>query len=154
MREINTHIDVAASPERVWEVLTDFAHYGEWNPFFVAARGKPELGKKLILHTKYSARMRPAVSKVTVFISDAPWVLEWGGGLIVPGIADGAHGFELSADRGVTYVRHYSRFSGLIIPLAGRLVSILERHCNEVNSALKERAERSTWAPCGDAGGL
>jgi hypothetical protein len=147
MREIDTHIDIAAPPERVWEVLTDFTHYGEWNPFFVAVEGKPEQGEKLALHTKYSARLRPAVFKVSVLTVNAPRALQWGGGLAIPGIADGVHGFELSADRGITHVRHYERLSGLIIPLAGRLITILERHYDELNSALKGRVERTVSTP-------
>lgn len=35
--ELRTEIDVAAPSGRVWEVLTDFASYPQWNPFIVRA---------------------------------------------------------------------------------------------------------------------
>jgi hypothetical protein len=31
-------LDIGAPPEIVWEVLTDFPKYGEWNPFVVEAK--------------------------------------------------------------------------------------------------------------------
>ena len=32
---IGDAVDVAAPPEAVWQVMTDFDRYGEWNPFAV-----------------------------------------------------------------------------------------------------------------------
>jgi uncharacterized protein YndB with AHSA1/START domain len=39
MREIRTEIDIRASTDRVWEVLTDLERYPEWNPFITRAGG-------------------------------------------------------------------------------------------------------------------
>lgn len=141
MREIRTDIDIAAPPTRVWHVLTDFANYGQWNPFFVAVEGRPQLGAKLALRTKYSRRLRPAVFEVTVRVVEEPRALMWGGGLGIPGIADGEHGFDLEGDQRVTHVQHYERLSGLIVPLTGPLIRRLERHYQELNNALKNRVE-------------
>jgi hypothetical protein len=33
MKELHTEIEINASAERVWRVLTDFAAYPKWNPF-------------------------------------------------------------------------------------------------------------------------
>jgi uncharacterized protein YndB with AHSA1/START domain len=35
---IDETLEIAAPPEKVWEVLTDFSAYKEWNPFVVQAR--------------------------------------------------------------------------------------------------------------------
>lgn len=32
---IEDGVDIAATPEAVWQVMTDFDRYGEWNPFAV-----------------------------------------------------------------------------------------------------------------------
>ena len=33
--QLTAEIEVQASPDRVWEVLTNFAAYQAWNPFIV-----------------------------------------------------------------------------------------------------------------------
>ncbi|MCA9643445.1 MAG: SRPBCC domain-containing protein, partial [Myxococcales bacterium] len=44
MREVRTQIEIAASREEVWEVLTDFARYPEWNPVIVSVKGDLRAG--------------------------------------------------------------------------------------------------------------
>lgn len=43
-KQLASTIDIDASPQRVWQVLTDFAAYPDWNPFIVRAEGRPEEG--------------------------------------------------------------------------------------------------------------
>jgi hypothetical protein len=50
---LNSSIDIDAGPERVWQVLTDFAAYREWNPFIVSVDGSAEVGARL------TVRMQP-----------------------------------------------------------------------------------------------
>jgi hypothetical protein len=47
MKEINTEIEINASAEKVWQLLTDFAAYPQWNPFIRSVNGKPEEGDKV-----------------------------------------------------------------------------------------------------------
>jgi len=44
MRTIHSEIIVDAPRENVWQVLTDFDRYGEWNRFTPSAGFKPEVG--------------------------------------------------------------------------------------------------------------
>ncbi len=39
MVQISTEIEINASPERVWQVLTDFPSLPDWNPFLQTAEG-------------------------------------------------------------------------------------------------------------------
>lgn len=43
---ITATIDIDASPRAVWEVLTDFAAYPDWNPFVDRSEGTPEVGTR------------------------------------------------------------------------------------------------------------
>jgi hypothetical protein len=61
MREISSSIDIAASPEQVWDVLTDFAGYNTWNPFIREGAGEAVVGGELVL------RMYPETSKPMTF---------------------------------------------------------------------------------------
>jgi len=45
--ELYTEIQIKATSERVWRLLTDFASYPQWNPFIRRASDKPEKGEKL-----------------------------------------------------------------------------------------------------------
>ena len=42
-------IDIDAPVERVWEVLTDFERYGEWNPFTTRVDANLEVGASVSL---------------------------------------------------------------------------------------------------------
>ena len=44
MKELHSEIVIDASPERVWDVLTDFASYPQWNPFIRRISGELEVG--------------------------------------------------------------------------------------------------------------
>lgn len=47
MRELRREIEIEASPQRVWEILTDFPAYAEWNPFIPRVIGEPKVGARL-----------------------------------------------------------------------------------------------------------
>src|SRR5262249_40272594 len=46
---IDTTVDIDASRDAVWDVLTDFASYSEWNPS-MRIEGTAEVGTKLVVH--------------------------------------------------------------------------------------------------------
>jgi hypothetical protein len=56
MKEIRAEIDILATPERVWQVLTALDKYPEWNPFLHHAVGKVELGAKVEVIFKYGSK--------------------------------------------------------------------------------------------------
>jgi hypothetical protein len=47
MKELVTEIDIAATPSRVWKVLTNFEKYSNWNPFMTKVSGRAVEGEKL-----------------------------------------------------------------------------------------------------------
>jgi hypothetical protein len=56
MKEIRTEIDIQASPEKVWQVLTALDKYPEWNPFLHHASGRAEPGGKVDVTFKYGSK--------------------------------------------------------------------------------------------------
>jgi hypothetical protein len=141
--ELETNIDIQASPEAVWKVLTDFEHYGDWNPFIEEMRGEAAAGERL------EVRMTPPDSRAMTF---KPIVtravpeqeLRWRGRLWVPGLFDGEHSFEIdrSTDRSVRFTQRET-FSGLLVPLLARyLKTKTRRGFEQMNQALKERVEQ------------
>ena len=56
MREITTEVEIAASPTKVWEILTDLDRFSEWNPFILGAEGVVKEGAGLRVHIFTSGR--------------------------------------------------------------------------------------------------
>ena len=44
MKELRTEIEIQASDKRVWQLLTDFASFPQWNPFIRQAKGEVKVG--------------------------------------------------------------------------------------------------------------
>jgi hypothetical protein len=143
MKEIRTDIEIDAPAERVWQVLTDFASFPQWNPFIRQATGEPKVGARL------GVRIQPPGSKGMTF---RPKVLRvepnrerrWLGRLWIPGLFDGEPSFHLEP-LGPTRTRLVQRetFRGLLVPLLFRWVGGSTRQgLEEMNRALKARAER------------
>ena len=49
---IEQTLDIAAPPQVVWEVLTDFPKYGEWNPFVVRCESTLQPGAAMDMRVK------------------------------------------------------------------------------------------------------
>jgi hypothetical protein len=61
MRELRAEIEIGAPPERVWQVLTDFGAYPEWNPFIRSIEGEPRVGSRL------KVRIQPPGARAMTF---------------------------------------------------------------------------------------
>ncbi len=139
MKEIRTEIEIAASAQRVWGVLADFARYAEWNPFIREARGEPRVGARLEIHiTTPSGAKRTYEPRVTKVEPERE--LRWLGK--VPGFLSGEHIFTLEERNGRTVLVHREVFGGLLTSFFGKsLDEDVKAGFEEMNRALKKRAE-------------
>ena len=140
---LRTEIDINASGERVWRVLTDFGAYGEWNPFITSISGEVRRGARLKVRVQPSGG-RGMTFRPTVLAADRNRELRWVGRLLFPGIFDGEHAFLITPiENGRVRLRQQETFRGLLVPLLRRLLDGQTRAGFEaMNRALKERAER------------
>lgn len=138
---LETDVSISASPETVWEILTDLDRYCDWNPFVVSAEGKVAVGERL------TNRLQPPGGKAmtirpTVTAADPSQTLEWLGHLVVPGVFDGRHRFELEATSTGTRLVHSEQFSGVLVRFMRKMLDNSTREGFEaMNAALKARAE-------------
>lgn len=138
---ISTTIDIQASPDAVWEVLTDFAAYRDWNPFMKRIEGVPEVGTKLVVHMSPPGG-RGITFKPTVLAASPGRELRWLGKLGVRGLFDGEHSFILTANAdGTTQLSHGERFTGILVPLFKSTLNNSHAGFEAFNSALKQRVE-------------
>jgi hypothetical protein len=141
-KQLHAQVDIQASPERVWEVLTDFAAYPQWNPFITQASGSARVGERLT-NRMQPVGGRPVTFRPTVLEADPGRRLRWIGRMLTPGIFDGEHTFTIQplGDGQVRLVQQ-EQFRGLLAPL---MAKSLDRHTlpgfELMNQALKHRAE-------------
>ena len=67
--DLLTEITIEASPQRVWEILTDLERYETWNPFVVACQGRVATGERLICRL-HPPGERAQTVKPTVTVAD------------------------------------------------------------------------------------
>lgn len=141
MKNLSTEIVIAASPEKIWEVLLDFAKYPEWNPF-IKIEGKPVVGTHL-KNTMMLEGRSPQIFKPELLVVDAPNELRWLGKLFVSGLFDGEHYFLLEPiDEQHTRLVHGENFRGILVGILMKMIGENTRNSFErMNVALKRRVE-------------
>jgi hypothetical protein len=142
-KQLRVEVEIEASAARVWDVVTDFSAYDDWNPFMIQASGAPVVGERL------SIRMQPQDGRAMTF---RPTVLEaipgkrlrWLGRLLLPKIFDGEHSFSIEPlDEGRVRLIQQEEFRGVLVPLLARSLDRSTLPAFErMNAALKRRAEQ------------
>ena len=143
MKQIRTEVEIEASEERVWEVLTDLASYHRWNPLIPQANGKIEVGGQLELQI-HAPGLLSRTFRVTVLEVEPKRVFRWLGKVLIRGLLDGDHTFiiEKIATNRVRLLQ-YEKFTGLLVPLCAHwLVPKMRCGFEAMNHALKTHAEQ------------
>jgi hypothetical protein len=156
MRSLRTEIQIAASPEAVWEALTDFPSFPEWNPLILEARGKVEEGNRIAVTLKAGEgrpfRVRPRLMRVIPHRE-----LRWLGRMGLPRVFDGEHIFRIEPGPDGTGARfiHMEHFRGILVPLLWKKLDSETRAGFEaMNQALKARVEGGGGARSASSRGL
>ena len=144
MRELRRAIDIDAPPEAVWAVLADSASYPEWNPFIVQLNGELRVGARLDVRIKPPGG-RAVPLKPTVLAVEPERELRWRGRLLLPGLFDGEHRFQVEplGDTRARFVQS-ERFTGILVRPLAKALDRTERGFDEMNAALKARSEGGT----------
>lgn len=138
-KDIKTTILIHATPQKIWEILTDFENYPNWNPFITSIEGKLEKGNKITVNIKppdgSSMTFKPTILKKTD--NEA---LIWLGSILFKGLFDGKHKFQLIDNQnGTTTFIQSEEFKGIFVWLFNPQKT--EKGFKEMNQKLKEIAE-------------
>jgi hypothetical protein len=141
-KQLRTQIEIEATPERVWGVLTDFAAFGEWNPFMTRVDGDVRRGERLTIRMQPDGG-RAMTFRPTVLEAEPNEHLRWVGRVLVRGVFDGEHSFTIERlGAGRVRLIQQEEFRGILVPFMARS---LDRNTlpafERMNQALKRRAE-------------
>ena len=143
MRTIEHSIDIPASPDEVWTVLTATDEYAEWNPFMPSLTGDLRVGGRLAVTIR--PRKKSMTFRPTILAVEDGRLIRWQGSLGVRGIFDGEHELLVGPTaEGTTRFTQRERFSGVLIPfMRGTLRDTLGGFA-AMNEALRDRSVAST----------
>lgn len=142
MKTITTEIKINAGIEKVWEILSDFPSYPDWNPFITRISGEIKTGSKLNVTLEIEG-MKPSSFKPEIISVTQGEKFCWRGKLYMKGLFDGTHYFilEKTGDN-KTLLTHGENFQGILTRSILRKIEKSTRDGFErMNLALKEKAE-------------
>ncbi len=143
-KEIKTEITINAEPAKVWTILTDFDKYPRiWNPFIKSLKGNVVVGNRIETTIEPPGK-KPMVFKPEVLAFETNKELRWIGHLLVTGLFDGEHKFELIDNKnGTTQFKQSEKFTGILIPLFKKMLDVnTVDGFNQMNQKLKTLAEK------------
>jgi hypothetical protein len=142
---VETSLEINAPKERVWDVLTRFREWDEWNP--VITRLRATLSPSTPLSFTIAVSGRELRSRAEMIKVEHGRELRWRGppSAILGRAIRGEHYLVVEgAAVGKSRIVHGEQFAGLLVPLIWkRLRSDLEAAYSEMNRAIKLRAEAS-----------
>ncbi len=140
-KEIVTEIEINAPPSRIWQILTDFEKYPTWNPFIKKITGIPRTNEKLEVHMP-DPRGGTMIFTPTVLVAERGRELRWLG-KSEGDVFNGEHRFLLEPiENNKMHFTQSEKFTGsMVASLEGWLDTAVNQNFEEMNRALKQRAE-------------
>jgi hypothetical protein len=146
VKKVHTEIEIHASDERVWKVLTDFPNFPKWNPFITKITGNLREGARLKVRIQptdeKAMNFRPIILKIRPNRE-----LRWIGKFAIPGLFSGEHIFEIEplGDNHVRFI-HTENFTGLFVLLYGGNFDLnIRQGFEDMNRALKAHVEQQSY---------
>ena len=131
---------IEASPEAIWEVLTDASSYPEWDSGVARVEGRIAPQERITVVSEINpGRAFPV--KVTEFSPGER--MAWTGGMPL-GVFKGVRTFTLTPEEGATRFRMREEYTGPMLPLIWRSMPDLQPAFDKFASGLKARAERAS----------
>ena len=141
MKEVYSEIQINASASVVWDILTDFEKFGEWNPFIKEISGTLKEGSELRIFIEppnsKGMEFKPTLKKV-----ETEKKIQWLGKIWIPKLFDGEHSLTINQidDNTVLFIQK-ERFTGIFIPFFSKLLKNSKSGFEMMNQNLKQRAE-------------
>lgn len=145
MREIQTEIEISASLNTVWDVITDIGNWKEWSPIIVDASGASSPGSKLSITMigedgKDGPKYMPVITN-----NEKPNYFRWRAKMMAGFLFTNDKIFELEETDSGTLLTHKEAFGGILVPMFwSKLKEHVPSMLNSMNEALKIKIENSS----------
>lgn len=141
MKENRNEIEIQATPEKIWAVLTDLEKYAEWNPLLYRAEGKVALGERVNISAKTASNDMDFHCSVVKVVPNREF--SWKFHVILPFLFRGEHIFTIEPiDESCTRFTDREIFNGLLVPLQAKdLETNAKAGMIAMGEALKRRIE-------------
>ena len=129
---------IRATPEQVWAVLGDVAHYADWDSGVERVEGSlaPGATLKVFSHANPGRAFPVKVTELNPASG-----MTWRGGMPL-GLFKGVRTYRLTADgAGETHFEMREQFSGPLLPLMSRSMPNLQPSFDQFARGLKARVE-------------
>lgn len=145
MKDLSTEVEINSTPNVVWDILTDFTNYSQWNPILRKIVGELSIGNKLEIHlTTVGGKSRIYHPIVTKIIPDHE--LRWTGKFFLSQIFSGERIFlieQISNDK-INFINK-ELFSGIGTKFSPqKMENDILMSFRKMNEALKKTAEHSS----------
>ena len=142
MRQLRTEIQISAPIDQVWQVLTDFEHWQDWNPMVDQVSGNAALGSTLHIAMRGPAGKDAMKYQATIIEVAAPKSLRWRATMMGGVMFTNDRVFELKEKNGGTQLVNKEEFSGLMVPLFwSKMNQFVVPMLEKMNKALKDKLE-------------
>ena len=131
-RETQVSIDIQASPEKIWALLTDAAGYPSWNSTVVSIEGQIQPGEKIRLKSTLDEK-RTFKLKVKEFVPNSRLV--WGDGK-----GERVYTLTSNASGGVTFEMR-EKIGGFMFPMYAKYIPSFDDSFVQFARDLKRAAE-------------
>jgi hypothetical protein len=140
LKSIQTSIEVAAPSDVVWQVVEDFASYGEWNPFVIGISGEQRVGARLDVLISIGGKRMQFQPRIVEWQPGRS--LRWLGRVFAGWLFCGEHGLAVEPlPGGRTRFVHDEVFHGIAVPFIPRMLRTTDEGFRSMNAALKQRVE-------------
>jgi len=142
MKELCTEIEISASAEKVWQILTDFSRYPEWNPFLTSVSGKAIVNENVEVSIHSASKEMKLHCTVARVVTNK--LLIWNYHVVHPALFRGEHRFSIeSIGEGKVRFIDCEVFNGFLVFLQAKDIDTNSKQgFMAMDQALKIRAEQ------------
>lgn len=141
MREIYSDVEVKAGPGKVWDVITGFEDFPDWNPFITSCTGELSEGSTLEMKLSPPGSEEMTISS-KVLSSMAPKEFRWSSG---GPLFNSEHVTTIQpiGDERVRVVQR-GMYSGLLAMFKGGQIDKIKQGLDAMNEAIVRQAEKTS----------